>query len=698
MTSEVPTDTVNPAERRDLLRVVAELRQRHLFRIAAAYAVGAWLMIQVVDIIGPAFNLPQWMLRAVILAAVAGFLGTMAVLLFRPRHDGGTAAPIYLSRRARLIAGAGVLVIAVAAATFAIRSVSESEPVTLAVLPFADLSPQRDKGFLADGVAEEILSKLGENPDIRVMGRTSSWALRDRAADPQALRASLGLTHLLEGSVRAAGPQLRLSVRLLRTADGSQEWAEHYEGRNEDVFALQDRIAQAVAARLSSAKQDRPQTASAEITSADAYNLYLAARQIARTRTEPELKRAYALARKVVEGQPDYAPGHALFAELTYMLSDGANSYGTIPLKQARRIGVPHARKAIELAPKAADGYAALGLVGPPDERLSALQHAMRLDPARSELPLWTALELVELDRFKEALSYVERAAAIDPLWPAAVSRLAIDLNMAGFPERARREIDAFAARGGDPSQVARFRATAGQSTGDLSELVRWTIKALQLNSAIPYVGRHTQRALFIMGIDPPIALNLAGQPIRDRFYRHGLDAAVSAEPLSTELWGKTDVEYFIYAAGAKRDWPRLAAFYDLRKDAFEELCLRSPYMLANFAEALRRTGRGEEAQRLIGCAAKAAARIQYAGPRRIGAIAEAEVAALSGNSARALDLLENAVQFGWTGKTARLTDMPALDPLSSDPRYGALQRRLDQWIARERQETLALLSKARSA
>lgn len=674
-----------------LAEVFAELRQRHLFRVAAAYTVAAWLLIQVVATVAPAFDLPTWVLRAVILTAVAGFLSTMGVLLFRPRRQSGSASPIYLSRQVRLLAGAAVLLVGIAASAIAIRSFAVGEQVTLAVLPFADMSPARDKAFLAEGVAEEILSTLGKNPKIKVLGRTSSWALRDRTGDLAAIRSSLGVTHLLEGSLRTAGADLRLSVRLIRTADGSQEWAEDYRGRSGDVFAFQDEVARAVAARLSD--HANAPTSRAEITAADAYNLYLAARQIARTRTEPELKRAYALARQVVEGQPDFALGHALLGELTWMLSDGGNSYGNIPTAKARRIAAVHARKAIGLAPSAAEGYAALGLALGGEPGIIALRRAMALDPSRSELPLWLALELGEIGRFKDAIINLERAAAIDPLWPAAISRLSVDLNAAGHFDRAKHVIDAFEARGGDRAQVARFRSTAASTSGDLSELVRWGQRGLKMNPALPYVSRNMQRGLVFMRLPPPLPLKLSGQRIRDRFYAQGLDAAVAAEPLSAALWQATDFEFFVYAAGAKRDWPRLTALYDLRNDAFEDLCVRKRHTAGTFAVALRETGRGEEAAKLVVCAKAQVAKIQYGGPRRVGAITEAEIAALAGDTDEALNLLEHAVRFGWGGKTAKLTDIPALDSVAASPRYASIQRRLNEWIARERRETVALLA-----
>jgi tetratricopeptide (TPR) repeat protein len=433
------------------------------------------------------------------------------------------------------------------------------------------------------------------------------------------------------------------------------------------------------------------------MTTADAYNLYLAARQIARTRTEPELKRAYALARKVVQGQPNFAPGQALFAELTWMLSDGGDSYGSIPAEQARRIAMPHARKAIALAPNAPDGYAALGLIQSAGEGIPHLQHAMKLDPARSELPLWTALELNYINRFKDALVHLERAAAIDPLWPAAVSRLAVDLTGVGHADRAKQVINAYERRGGELAQVARMRATVASMSGDLSELVRWGRRGLKLNPTLPYVPRYLERAYMLLGLPLEQGAEPKGQQLAYRFYHKGVDT-VAGEPLTAALWDSASVDFLVYAAGARRDWPRLAALYALDRNAARKLCFESQFMAGNFILALRQTGHGEEAQKLLDCVLRQAANIQYGGPRLTGAIAQAEIQAIAGDKQAAFRLLDNAMRFGWTGKTARLTDMPALDTLATHPRYAALQRQLDEWIARERRETVALLMDRKAA
>src|SRR5688572_28531485 len=233
--------------RRSLGLPISDLKQRQTFQIAVAYVVAAWLVIQVAATVGPAFDMPPWFLRSVILLSIAGFILTIGYFLLfrRPAQQGGWLGSRKIYPR---VLAAGVLLALIATlATWAVRGgmLFGADRVSLAVLPFADLSPSRDKAYFAEGVAEEILSTLAAEDGIKVLGRTSARQI-ERNPDPEAIRASLGVTHLLEGSTRTAGEQLRINVRLIDTADGSQLWEEEYRGQIGDVFGVQDRIATSV--------------------------------------------------------------------------------------------------------------------------------------------------------------------------------------------------------------------------------------------------------------------------------------------------------------------------------------------------------------------------------------------------------------------------------------------------------------------
>ena len=646
-----------------------------------------------------AFDLSKWNRRSTRGAAEAFVAAIDARLsdspeklsLGGPETSQASKKPFYGNHKSLFALTAITILIAITA-WLALSPGRNAERPIVAVLPFSDLSPSRDKAFLAEGVAEEILSALGKNPDIRVLGRSSSWALRGAAAQPSEFRKTFGVTHLLEGSIRTAGPELRLNVRLVGTKDGTQQWTEEYRGKADDIFALQDRAAAAVSARLNATSLRAPRLGShAAMTSADAYNMYLAARQIARTRTEPELRRSYILARKVVAAQPNFSRAHALLAELVFMLSDDPNSYGTIPVEKARPIAESHAKRAIILAPELADGYAAMGLVGQPETAIRDLRHAIKLDPARSEILLWLALRLQQRDEYPEAIKALRKAAAIDPLFPAVINRLAIDLSSAGRVDEAAQAIEQFSAQGGDKAQAARFRTIGSLYKGDLSEVIRSGEEALRLNPDIPYVRMYVRQAYWQLGMPSKAAATppSSTQSIRNAFFGHGYDAAIAAAPKAPPAaWRRHDVDFYIFALGATRNWNTLAALFDARPTEAAKLCYTNRRSVLPLVVALDRLGRSSEARELLNCLNSQFRDAKLAGPRDPYGLDKAQIFALSGKPDQAVATLKATLRTGWYAPSVRLSDFPAFDSLAGRPDFVAIQARLNRWIALEAHES----------
>lgn len=576
------------------------------------------------------------------------------------------------------------------------RTPASSDDVpTLAVLPFADLSPARDKGYFAEGVAESILSLLGREPGIRVIGRTSASLFKDRGGDLAAMRKSLGVTHVLEGSARTSGEELRMSVRLINAADGTQVWAEDYQQKLSNVFAVQDAIGKAVAAKLLGSLSPKRLEGS-QITRADAYDLYLAARAVMRNRKEATLRKALGMARRVISADPGYAPAHAMLAELIWLLSDDAYSYGNIPYERARGVAMAHARKAIELAPKSAAGYAALGLVLPPEEGVEPLRRAIRLDPARAELRAWLALHLATLGRTKEAIEEVQVAAEIDPLSTVPINRLHGILVASGEFERAEQVVRQYVARGGEPAQAARFRTVQARVSGNLSEAVRQAQLAMSLSAEVPYVRQ------FLEGLAATLATPqiVTWPPERNRLFIWQLSKGDKAQLLSrakaadTTVWTKPDAAVAFLALAEARDWQQIVSLLDRRGTPAATLCKERNGTILPTAIALARTGRRAESMQLLACVDRDV-KVQARAPngpdltnRNEHEFLKAQLLALRGDEKAALDAVENAIRLGWRGYpySARLSSYPALDRLQSDPKYARIQDRLDQLVNAERE------------
>ena len=695
---EQTSDREEVAHEGGLTRVISELRQWHVFRVGAAYAVVSWVLVQIIATVGPAFDVPDWVLRAVVLAAIVGFFATMGFLLFRPRSTGKGRLPIYLSRRAQLFAGMGVLVVGAAAAALSIRALSAPEEVSLAVLPFADLSPQRDKAYFAEGVAEEILSSLAAEKGINVLGRTSARQI-ERNPDPKVVRSSLGITHLLEGSTRTAGDDLRVNVRLIDTSDGSQLWEEEYRGSISGIFEVQDQIATSVVRRLRGTFLGNA-VRTAPPTSIDAYEGYLAARALIRENKQEPMTRAWHMARAIVQQYPEYAPGHALYAELTHLLTDGPFSYGNIPPASSRKIILAHAREAIRRAPDRAEGYAAMGLALPFKEAVPNYQKALSLDPSRADVRTRLGIALNLLRRHDEAFEQYRLALETDPLSAAVVNRYTQALGASGLAAEAMRVIDQFEQRGGSKAQAWRFRGNTYRYLADESRHIEARRRALQLDPGLPYQHEWLAQSLHLLGLDDqatPYAAQLS--PYYQLFFaddRGALKRRVASD--GSTAWDSNGIPTAIFSLARSRDWRTVIRFYDVRPSDYRDICHTLPTFSPFLIMALQDAKRATEAQHVLQCAQRQVSN-QLSQQFRANDDAPGELEMMQAsllairNDRRAIAWLDKAVQRGWLGQyySSQLADWPQFDALRSDPRYAAIQKRIDATITRERGEVLGL-------
>ena len=579
-------------------------------------------------------------------------------------------------------------------------SATREQPPSIAVLPFTDLSPARDKAYFAEGVAEEILSTLAAEQGIRVLGRSSARQI-GRDGDPGEWRKKLGITHLLEGSARSAGDQLRVNVRLIDTSDRRQLWEEEYQGRPADIFAVQDQIAGAVVQRLRGTL-GAGNVRAAMPTDAETFQAYLAARSLTRTRNVESLKEALELAEGLVRKDQSYAPGHALIAELHHLLSDAYNAYGTVPADEARKRAIPHAREAIRLAPDAPEGYAALGVVTSHSDSIAPLKRAIALDPSRAEVRMWLGFRLNELGRHDEALTQYRAAADIDPLNFAPIVRFVHALAAAGRQQEALGVVQRYVARGGDEAlrypmliEIANWQADpsavvahgrAGLAEGSLHHDYFRLFVAAALNA----VGQGKQAASILpANFQSYHAPYYTGdlQRLRRNINRDG-----------TEIWKSKAAGFAFTHLARERDWPALARLFDGRPFSLAAFCEQWPNYAGVFAMALQAERRPAEARNVLQCL-RARLAIESRMTERLPEgwpgdfeFRRATLSALENKPTDALRWLERAVGAGWLGQpySSRLADYPQFDSIRSDRRFAALQRRIDSKIAKERTELLA--------
>lgn len=435
-----------------LPRLIDELKRRQVFRLAAVYAVGAWVVVQVVTAIFPVLGLPGWTTRAVVIASILGL--PIAVVLAwafdvsprgirRARDDlapgpeagaGGPAGEDDLAlaesgdraemlRAARTAFALLIALVLAGAGGWWMAVSSEAEAAnSVAVLPFADLTDRETDDLLGAGITDEIRRHLGGLDGLTVISRTSSLAVRRSGKSVSEIAEELGgVSAVVEGSWQRVGDRVRVTATLVDARKDRQLWSDSYERRLRDIFTIQSdvalQIARALRAELSEKEEERIQEAPTD--DLRAWNLYLEGRRHWNTPTPGSLKKAIELFERAVSRDRGFALAHAAKAETYQLLSqvtlEPPAAYW-LPVEEA-------ARRALELDSTLAEAHTSLGLKrGLLEWRWTAaearIRRAIELNPSSSTARLWYSQVLNALGRHEAALAQAGRAAELDPLSP----------------------------------------------------------------------------------------------------------------------------------------------------------------------------------------------------------------------------------------------------------------------------------------
>jgi len=312
---------------------------------------------------------------------------------------------------------------------------------SIAVLPFVDLSAQRDQEYFSDGLAEELIDLLTQVQELRVPARTSSFYFKGKSEPILTIAHTLGVAHVLEGSVRKAGNRVRVTAHLIRADNGYHLWSKTFDREVENVFIVQDQIAAAVVQALKAQLLPNQQVINHHRTdSADAYDQYLRAKRLSNLRTVDSLHRAIEALQQTIILDPKYAPAYVTLAMTRFALVEQGATRDPTDAETA----FAAANSAVELAPGLAEAYSARGYV-----RLRVrwdwtgaaadLNRAIQLDPRHSATQSTYAFMLGTLGRYPEAVEAAERAIEINPLDPWSWTILGICLEGAGNNAAATR-------------------------------------------------------------------------------------------------------------------------------------------------------------------------------------------------------------------------------------------------------------------
>ena len=496
------------------MSLVTELKRRNVIRMAGLYLVGAWLVVQVTGTLLPMFGAPDWVPRSIVIVLAIGFLPALAFAwLFELTPEGikrdadvpaeASIAPQTARRMDRLI----IVVLVLALGYFALDkfvlaprreaaqvAAAVTAPVStaaapagpqlgresIAVLPFADLSPQKDQEYFSDGMAEEILNALAQVKGLKVAGRTSSFQYKGRNEDLRAIGRELGVAHILEGSVRKQGERVRITAQLIQASDGSHLWSETFNGDLKDVFGLQESIARAITAQLKLVLEEGQRLVPVATKDVEAYSLYLQATAIFDKRSASRMVDAAGMLEEATRLDPGYARAWSRLAAVYAILPTytGTDTRDMLPKVQAT------ARKAIALDPTLAEPWAVLGLVTTQDEddhlrSRTYFAQALKLDPDDITTNFWYGLTLLRSGYREAGVTRLDHALAVDPMVPNVMRWRGLaalgdgDLDTAEqFLKRARaaglvfadRELSELAARRGDRAEAIRLWQSGNQT------------------------------------------------------------------------------------------------------------------------------------------------------------------------------------------------------------------------------------------
>jgi TolB-like protein len=432
-------------------------------------------LLQIADVVLDPLGAPPWVMIALIIAAAAGFPIAVALAWFLEIGEHGieldTAAegvPRPTARGLRHYADAiviSVLLIAVVVLLVRESDIGKPKPPAnpaIAVLPFANLSGDPEQEYFADGLAEETLDRLGRVPGLKVIARSSSFGFKGEDADAQTIAQKLGVTTLLEGSVRRDGKRLRLSARLIDGRSGEQIWSGSFDRDMTDVFAVQAELAGAIVNAIAPAAKGSPAEDSAAPTSdLDAYDLYLASKGQLVLRTRPAIQKSVDLIEQSVRLDPDFARAQAQLAnsllfKALYFEDDGDQEAETL-----RRRAEAAVHKALALDPELSEAHGAYANLLRDTGRSGAeeqYKRALELNPnnAASWHDYSVYLSRIE-GRQEDSRRATERALELDPRQPTTWANYLENLVRARDP-RLRAELDRGIRAVGDmPGGLDRF-------------------------------------------------------------------------------------------------------------------------------------------------------------------------------------------------------------------------------------------------
>ena len=445
-------------------KLYKELRRRNVFRVTTVYLIASWILIQIAETTFPALNLPDWTVTFVVVLLAMGFpIAVIFAWAFELTPDGlkkttqvnpaESVTPATGQRINYMIIASLAIAVFVLAFTHNGSNSNDNEAApsaghakqSIAVLPFVNMSDDNQNEFFSDGLSEELLNVLAQVEGLQVAGRTSSFHFKGDNTDLRTIGKELGVEHLLEGSVRKSGDQIRVTAQLVKASDGFHLWSDTYDYQMDDIFQIQDEISLAVvdALKVTLLGEERERITKRTTTNIEAHNLYLRGRQYLHLRTQESIEQAMTLFEQAVRMDPEYALAYSGLSDAINILS---NNHGVITNEEALERSRPLIERALALDDSLAESWASLGLIeihdDHPNAAVEALERSMEINPSYTQAHLWyaSAVSSPPFDKPEESVAVLEKVLTMDPLSRVARNNIAANLAQMGKFEEAETQ------------------------------------------------------------------------------------------------------------------------------------------------------------------------------------------------------------------------------------------------------------------
>jgi TolB-like protein/Tfp pilus assembly protein PilF len=472
----------------------AELKRRCVYSVAVAYVVVAWLLIQVATQVFPFFDIPNWVVRLIVLLTIVGFPVSLVCSWAFEMTPEGIKLEGDVDRRITRKTGrkltALIVVFAAAAAGLMVFRFLRSQQVigkqtltqlatrieskSIAVLPFENLSGEKGNAYFAEGIQDEILTRLAKIADLKVISRTSTQHYKSAPENLPEIAKLLGVAHILEGSVQKSGDAVRVNVQLIKAADDSHLWADTFDRKLTDIFSVESDVAKAIADQLRAklTGREEQEIAAKPTDNPKAYDAYL--RGLAYTLktlpTSANVLGAQKYLREAVRLDPKFALGWAL---LSYVDARGYITQSVQPTVTLREEARQAAETALTLQPNLGEAVVAKGAyhyfcLKDYDTAVRYFEHARQLLPSSSRIPELLAYVARRRGQWDRSEAYFNEATRLDPRNVSLLSaHAATDIPLRRFPE-ALRKLDQVLDITPDDVDTLVTMATIAQAEGDL--------------------------------------------------------------------------------------------------------------------------------------------------------------------------------------------------------------------------------------